>query len=44
MDVPTDNIVEKINDFLDCDVTIIIGRDFENLPSFDEALKYSPPF
>ena len=44
MDVPTDNIVEKFNDLLDCDVTIIIGRDFENLPSFDEALKFSPPF
>ncbi len=44
LEIPSENIVEDYDDLLDCDVTVVIGKDFENSPSFDEALKYSPPF
>ena len=44
LDVSTDKISANFNDLLDCDVTVILGSDFENLSSFNEALKYSPPF
>jgi len=44
LDINPDQITRDFNDLLDCDVTVILGSDFEDLSSFNEALKYSPPF
>ena len=39
-----ENIYIESNDLLDCDITIIIGKDYKKLSSFNDAIKYSPPF
>ena len=44
MGIPTNNIIEDYNKLLDCDVTIILGKDYNKLSSFLKAIEVSPPF
>ena len=44
LEINPERIYEKLDPLRDCDATIIIGKDFEDLKSFNEALRYSPPF
>ena len=44
LDINPGEIIEKINDQLNCDVTIILGKDFNQLSSFKKALELSPPY
>ena len=44
MDISKDNIQEDLNELLDCDVTIILGKDYNQLQSFSNAIALSPPY
>ena len=44
MDTETNEIVENIDYSLDCDVTVIIGKDYNKLSSFDRVIELSPPY
>ncbi len=44
MDIPTNNIIEDYDKLLDCDVTIILGKDYNTLSSFIKAIELSPPY
>ena len=44
LDIPIENIKEDFNKLLDCDVTIILGKDYNKLSSFIKAIELSPPF
>ena len=44
MDTQTNEIVENIDYSLDCDVTVIIGKDYNKLSSFDRVIELSPPY
>ena len=38
------NVIENIDYSLDCDVTVIIGKDYNKLSSFDRVIELSPPY
>tara|TARA_Y100001968_G_scaffold122919_1_gene111856 strand:+ start:5453 stop:6001 length:549 start_codon:yes stop_codon:yes gene_type:complete len=44
MGTPISEIIEDYNQSLDCDVTIIIGKDYNELISFNNAIEVSPPY
>ena len=44
LDTPSNEIIEKIDYSLDCDVTVIIGKDYNQLSSFDSVIELSPPY
>tara|TARA_Y100001968_G_C19289054_1_gene683239 strand:+ start:86 stop:631 length:546 start_codon:yes stop_codon:yes gene_type:complete len=44
MGIPIEDIIENKNKLLDCDVTIIIGKDYNQLTSFIKAIELSPPY
>ena len=44
LNTPSNEIIEKIDYSLDCDVTVIIGKDYNQLSSFDSVIELSPPY
>ena len=42
--IPIEEITESFDELLDCDVTIIIGKDYNQLSSFLKAIELSPPY
>ncbi|MAV58667.1 MAG: hypothetical protein CMG07_01805 [Candidatus Marinimicrobia bacterium] len=44
LDTPSNAITEKIDYSLDCDVSVIIGKDYNKLSSFDSVIELSPPY
>lgn len=44
MGIPIEEIIEYQNQLLDCDVTIILGKDYNQLSSFINAIELSPPY
>lgn len=44
LDTPSNAITEKIDYSLGCDVTVIIGRNYNKLSSFDSVIELSPPY
>ena len=44
MGIHANKIIEDYNKLLDCDVTIILGKDYNKLTSFIKAIEMSPPF
>ena len=44
MMIDKNNIIEDKDENLFFDLTLILGKDYKNLSSYPNALKYQPPY
>jgi len=42
--IDKNRIIEDDNENLMFDLTLILGKDYVNLPSYSDALKFQPPY